>query len=120
DREPRGHRAGDPGAGTGSGGVVGVDGEDPGAGASGWSDFTTWVDELFASGWSVPLRVLLIILVAFLVRLLLQILIRRSVDRIVTGVKKRYAVDETRQLTAQSPVSAVRRVQRTRSLGRVF
>ena len=97
-----------------------MDGEDPGAVANGWADFTAWVEQLFASGWSVPLRVLLIVLVAFLVRLLLQILIRRSVDRIVTGVKKRYEVDETRQLTAQSPVSAVRRVQRTRSLGRVF
>jgi len=97
-----------------------VDTEDPGAVADGWSAFTTWVEELFASGWSVPLRVLMIVLVAFLIRLLLQVLIRRSVDRIVTGVKKRYEVDETRQLTAQSPVSAVRRVQRTRSLGRVF
>lgn len=97
-----------------------MDGEDPGVTTNGWSDFAAWVDELFASEWSVPLRVLLIVLVAFLVRLLLQVLIRRSVDRIVTGVKKRYEVDETRQLTAQSPVAAVRRVQRTRSLGRVF
>lgn len=97
-----------------------MDGEDPGVAVDGWRQFVTWLDELFASGWSVPLRVLLIILVAFLIRLILQILIRRSVDRIVTGVKKRYDVDETRQLTAQSPVAAVRRVQRTRSLGRVF
>lgn len=97
-----------------------MDTEDPGVTTYGWAEFTTWVDELFASGWSVPLRILLIVVVALLVRVVLQVLIRRSVDRIVTGVKKRYAVDETRQLTAQSPVTAVRRVQRTRSLGRVF
>lgn len=95
-----------------------MDGQDPGVG--GWDAFIAWVDALFASGWSVPIRVALIIIVAFLVRGFLQILIRRSVERIVTGVKRRYAVDETRQLTAQSPVAAVRRVQRTRSLGRVF
>ena len=86
----------------------------------GWDGFTTWLDWLFNSGWSVPIRLLLIVAVAFIVRVVLQVLIRRSVSRIVTGVKKRYAVDETRQLTAQSPVSAVRRVQRARSLGRVF
>jgi len=96
-----------------------MDEGDPGV-AWGWDDVTAWLDEVFASGWSVPLRILLIVVIAFLVRLILQILIRRAVDRIVTGVKRRYKVDETRQLTAQSPVTAVRRVQRTRSLGRVF
>jgi len=88
--------------------------------ANGWEQFTDWLDWLFGSVWGAPVRVLLIIVIALLLRAILQILIHRSVDRIVSGVKRRYAVDDTRALTAQSPVSAVRRVQRTRSLGTVF
>jgi small conductance mechanosensitive channel len=94
--------------------------DDAAAAGSGWDDFVNWVAWLLDSGWGSLVRVIIIVLVAMLVRVIVLVLIRRSVERIVTGVKRKYQVDETRQLTAQSPVSAVRRVQRTRSLGSVL
>jgi len=81
-----------------------------------WADFGAFM----ATGWGVPVKVAIIILAAIVLRLILQVLIRRTVERVVSGVKAKYAVDETRELTAQSPVTVVRRVQRTRSLGRVY
>jgi len=66
-----------------------------------------------------PLEVLAIILGAVITRWVLLRVIRRVVDRIVSGVKKKHNVDDTRELAA-SPLGAVRVVQRTRSLGSVF
>ena len=86
--------------------------EDPAAAGNGWDDFVTWLASLMDSGWGALIQVLLIVVVALLLRVIFIFLIRRSVERVVTGVKRKYQVDETRQLTAQSPVSAVRRVQR--------
>ena len=94
--------------------------EDPAAAGNGWDDFMSWLASLMDSGWGALIQVLLIVVVALLLRVIFIFLIRRSVERVVTGVKRKYQVDETRQLTAQSPVSAVRRVQRTRSLGSVL
>jgi len=85
-----------------------------------WTEFTAWVATVYDSGWGVLARVVLIVLGAFLVRWILAHIIRRAVDRFVRGVKKQYEVSDTRQLTTASPISAVRRVQRTRTLGRVF
>ncbi len=50
------------------------------------------------------------------VRIVLHFVIRRVVNQIVTGAKKRQRVDDTQALAA-SPLSAVRIVQRTRTLG---
>lgn len=60
-----------------------------------------------------------IIGVCFLLAWLLRIVIRRVVDRIVTGAKSRANVDDTRALEA-SPLARVRVVQRTRTLGTIL
>ena len=64
-------------------------------------------------------RVLVIILVAVVLRVVLRFVIDRVVRRIVNGVKKRQSVDDTQALAA-SPLTAVRLVQRTRTLGGVL
>jgi moderate conductance mechanosensitive channel len=68
-------------------------------------------------GW--PLKSLVIIVVAAVVRVVLQFIIRRVVNRIVTGVKKKQGADDTQALQ-NSPLAAVRIVQRTRTLGAVL
>ncbi|HET8927669.1 MAG TPA: mechanosensitive ion channel domain-containing protein [Microbacterium sp.] len=60
-----------------------------------------------------------IIGVCFLVAWLLRIVIRRVVDRIVSGAKSKANVDDTRALEA-SPLAKVRVVQRTRTLGTIL
>jgi len=86
-----------------------------------WAAFTAWLAWLWHEPfWGALVEVALIVLVAWLARVVLKIVIKHSVDRIVSGVKAKYDVTETRQLTAQSPVTAVRRVRRAQSLGRVF
>nr|WP_246140102.1 mechanosensitive ion channel domain-containing protein [Protaetiibacter larvae] len=77
----------------------------------------SWWDGL--GGWQVPVRVLIIIVVATLIRLVLQFVIARVVRTIVTGVKKRQGVHDTQALAA-TPLAAVRIVQRTRALGGVL
>jgi small-conductance mechanosensitive channel len=69
--------------------------------------------------WTKPFGVLLIIVGAVLLRWILQVVIRRVVNRIVSGVKKKQNVDDTQSLQA-SPLAAVRIVQRTRTLGSVL
>ena len=81
--------------------------------------FWTTVAAFFAGPWGTPLRILAIIVVAVLIRLLLQLVIRRSVTRVVNGVKRKQNVSDTRELQA-SPVAAARIVQRTRALGGVL
>jgi len=66
-----------------------------------------------------PLRILAIIFVAALIRLALQLVIRRGVNRVVRGVKKKQNVSDTREIQA-SPVAAARVIQRTRALGGVL
>lgn len=88
---------------------------------SGWDAFWAGVADVMNSGWGVPIRVLLIIIVALLVKLIAAALIRASVERIVAGVKALEAAEARKHAKGtESPVTGARRVQRTRSLGRVF
>jgi small-conductance mechanosensitive channel len=64
-------------------------------------------------------RVVAFIVVAIVLRIILKFVIDRVVRRIVNGVKKRQNVEDTQGLIA-SPLTAVRIVQRTRTLGSVF
>ncbi|MBO9577919.1 MAG: mechanosensitive ion channel [Microbacteriaceae bacterium] len=88
---------------------------------SGWDAFWTEVGSVLDSGWGVPIRIAIIVVVAVLARLVARALIRRSVDRIVAGVR-RIQEAEAKRLGAEpeSPVLGARRIQRTRSLGRIF
>ena len=80
-----------------------------------WATFAAWLE----SEWGTPLRILLILLGAGVIRLVLQLVIRRTVNRIVNGVKRKQKVDDTREIQA-SPVAAARVIQRTRALGGVL
>lgn len=73
----------------------------------------------FIETWQVPFKVIAIIVGALLLTWVLRIAIRRTVERVVTGAKKRHRVDDTQALIA-SPLAAARIVQRTRALGTVF
>lgn len=73
----------------------------------------------FAAVWRVPLRIIVIIVIAAIIRVILIAIIKRVVERIVTGVKRKQNTDDTQALLA-SPLSAVRIVQRTRTLGTVL
>jgi moderate conductance mechanosensitive channel len=79
-----------------------------------WAAVTAFYE---GGGW--PLQALIIIAVAILIRVALQFVIRRVVNRIVNGVKKKHRVDDTQALQ-NSPLAAVRIVQRTRTLGSVL
>lgn len=78
------------------------------------------VDAIFAGPWGVPLRIVLIIVIAIVVRIVLLFVINRVVDRIVNGVKKRQGSQDTQMIATSSPLTAVRIVQRTRTLGSVL
>lgn len=73
----------------------------------------------FVVEWRVPITVVGIIVGAFLVRWLLLVILRRSIERVVSGVKKTHNVEETQEL-ASAPLRAARIVQRTRTLGTVI
>jgi small-conductance mechanosensitive channel len=83
--------------------------------------WTTFWQNLFdpASLYGKAFRILTIIVIAVVLRVVLRFVIDRIVRRIVNGVKKRQSVDDTQALVA-SPLSAVRLVQRTRTLGSVL
>ncbi|OUE21832.1 putative MscS family protein YkuT [Clavibacter michiganensis] len=76
-------------------------------------------DGSFFSTWGVLIRVISYVLGGVLLRWVLLVVIRHTVDQIVTGVKKRQNVDDTQSIQA-SPLTAVRVVQRTRTLGSVL
>ena len=80
-----------------------------------WTDFGAWA----TSAGLTLLNVVLIIGGALLLAWLLRVLIRRVVRQIVSGVKKNQNVSDTQALVA-SPLTAVRIVQRTRTLGSVL
>ena len=83
-----------------------------------WNAFWLVVTDFYkAGGW--PVQVASIIFVSVLLRLVLQFVIHRVVNRIVNGVKKKQGVDDTQALQ-NSPLAAVRIVQRTRTLGSVL
>jgi len=69
--------------------------------------------------WETPMLIVGIIVGALVLRWLLLITLRRSIDRVVTGVKKNHNVEQTQEL-ASAPLSAARIVQRTRTLGTVI
>ncbi|MFT2751604.1 mechanosensitive ion channel domain-containing protein [Clavibacter sp. Sh2088] len=76
-------------------------------------------DGSFFSTWGDLIKVVSYIAGGLLLRLVLLVVIRQTVDRIVSGVKKRQNVDDTQSIQA-SPLTAVRVVQRTRTLGSVL
>ncbi|RIJ54316.1 mechanosensitive ion channel family protein, partial [Clavibacter phaseoli] len=76
-------------------------------------------DGSFFSTWSVLIQVVSFVLGGVIVRWILLVVIRNTVDQIVNGVKKRQNVDDTQSIQA-SPLTAVRVVQRTRTLGSVL
>ena len=83
-----------------------------------WTSF--WVGlGSFIFDWRAPLMIAAIIVGALLVRWLLLIILRRSIERVISGVKKSHNVEETQELSA-SPLRAARVVQRTRTLGTVI
>ncbi|KQN43141.1 MULTISPECIES: mechanosensitive ion channel family protein [unclassified Frigoribacterium] len=75
--------------------------------------------DAFWTMWRVPIRIVAILLVAVLLRVALHFTIRRVVDQVVNGIKRKQNVDDTQALMA-SPLQAVRVVQRTRTLGSVL
>jgi moderate conductance mechanosensitive channel len=68
-------------------------------------------------GWG--FQAIVIIALAVVIRIAAQFVIRRVVNRIVNGVKKKQGADDTQALQ-NSPLAAVRIVQRTRTLGSVL
>lgn len=81
-----------------------------------WNDFVSAAVAFLNGVWGAPVRVLLILVVAFVIRLILQIVIRRVVDRVVNGAARL----QDREKDRDSPVAAVRIVQRTKALGGVL
>lgn len=65
------------------------------------------------------LAVAVIVGAGFLLAWILRRVIRRTVERIVTGAKNKAQVDDTQALD-RSPLAAVRIVQRTRTLGSIL
>ncbi|WP_344796600.1 mechanosensitive ion channel family protein [Frondihabitans peucedani] len=74
--------------------------------------------DAFWSMWGKPIGVLAVIVGAILLRVVIHFVIRRVVAQIVNGVKKKQNVEDTQALN--SPLQAVRVVQRTRTLGSVL
>src|SRR5690606_30856384 len=83
-----------------------------------WAEFWAGVSS-FIDTWQVQFKVALLIVGSLLLNWALRISIRRMVERVVSGAKKRHRVDDTQALIA-SPLAAARIVQRTRALGTVF
>ena len=83
-----------------------------------WNAVWTTISDFYeAGGW--PVQTVVIILTAVAIRVALHFVIRRVVNRIVNGVKKKQGADDTLALQ-NSPLAAVRIVQRTRTLGSVL
>lgn len=78
-----------------------------------WETMAHWWVE-----YGIAIRLLLIVLGAVLARWILMFVLRRTVNRVVSGVKKSHDVELTAELS-QSPKLAARMVQRTRTLGTV-
>ncbi|MCW2164685.1 small conductance mechanosensitive channel [Microbacterium hydrothermale] len=82
-------------------------------------DNLSWIgDQLLGFG-GVLLKILGIIVGIAVAAWILRLVIRRVVDRIVNGAKVKARVDDTQALD-RSPLSAVRLVQRTRTLGTIL
>jgi small-conductance mechanosensitive channel len=83
-----------------------------------WNAFWTGFNA-FMVVWGKPINIVIIIALAFAIRALLIFVIKRVVQQVVSGVKKKQNVQDTQALIA-SPLAAVRVVQRTRTLGTVL
>ncbi|MEP6843178.1 MAG: mechanosensitive ion channel domain-containing protein [Pseudolysinimonas sp.] len=81
-----------------------------------WNDFWNGVVAFLGGAWHIPIQVLLILLAAFAIRVILQFVIRRAVSRVVKGAKRL----QSRNQASDSPIAAVRIVQRTKALGGVL
>ncbi len=93
--------------------IVPLDTTPPAQWSWGW-----WLDILQAVGFKL-LAIVAIILGAYVLSRLLRLLIRRVVNRIVSGAKSKANVDDTQALE-RSPLAAMRLVQRTRTLGTIL
>ncbi len=82
-------------------------------------DTWTWIGGQLLGFGGMLLRVLGIIIGIAVAAWILRVIIRRVVDRIVNGAKSKARVDDTQALD-RSPLSAVRLVQRTRTLGTIL
>ena len=80
-----------------------------------WSDVTTAL-----APWSTLLWIIAYVLGGVLLHIVLRGAIRRFVDGIVSGVKRRRGADDTQAIAVKSPLTAVRTVQRTRTIGSVL
>ncbi|WP_201517781.1 mechanosensitive ion channel family protein [Gulosibacter hominis] len=74
----------------------------------------------FLGPFSDLIAIVLVILGAWLVNRLAKIIIRRTVGKIVSGVKKKRGVNDTQMLALRSPLESVRTVQRARTIGQVL
>ena len=83
-----------------------------------WTAFWATTGE-FIHSFQTPLLIVAILIAAALIRWLLKSVIRRTVNQVVSGVKKKQNVEDTQELIA-SPLHAARVVQRTRTLGSVL
>ena len=83
-----------------------------------WIAFWVTTGE-FIHSFRTPLLIVAILIAAALIRWLLKSVIRRTVNQVVSGVKKKQNVEDTQELIA-SPLHAARVVQRTRTLGSVL
>ena len=70
-------------------------------------------------GYGAALRIIGVVIAGIAASLILRVIIRRIVNEVVRGVKRANQVDDTQELDA-SPISAMRSVQRTRTLGSVL
>ena len=83
-----------------------------------WIAFWVTTGE-FIHSFRTPLLIVAILIAAAVTRWLLKSVIRRTVNQVVSGVKKKQNVEDTQELIA-SPLHAARVVQRTRTLGSVL
>ena len=79
-----------------------------------WDSFTEAL-----GGYGAALRIIGVVIAGIAASLILRVIIRRIVNEVVRGVKRANQVDDTQELDA-SPISAMRSVQRTRTLGSVL
>ncbi|WP_136585495.1 mechanosensitive ion channel family protein [Microbacterium hydrothermale] len=82
-------------------------------------DTWTWIGGRLLDFGGVLLQILGIVVGVAVAAWILRLVIRRVVDRIVNGAKVKARVDDTQALD-RSPLSAVRLVQRTRTLGTIL
>jgi len=77
-----------------------------------------WIASAFEQ-YTVLFRILSVLIAGVIANIATRFLIKRIVAEVVRGVKKTHKVDDTTELNA-SPVSAMRSVQRARTLGSVL